>query len=152
MKRPLGVSIIAWLAIVAGAIEALISFGYLGFSQLLIPGFTLGSLAAYGALLVGSVGVALLVLGIVGIVFGIGALGLRSWAWMTGVILYGLNALLAVVTWFMTGFVGVTLFSVVGVVISVAIVAYLYTADAREAFGRVHHGMDSSHTTHATPA
>jgi hypothetical protein len=155
MKRPTAVTMISWLAIIGGALEAILSFNYLGFGQL---AFSAGSVPLTFAPLVAAfapyalfIGIIMLVLGVSSVVFGVGALALRSWAWMLGLITFSLNILFGIGYMLLLGVPGVTVASVVGVIVSVVILAYLYTETVREALGR-EHGVDTTHTTHVTPA
>jgi hypothetical protein len=150
MKRPASLTVFAWLAIVAGALEALLSTAYFGLTSLFFGAVTVtpltSSLASYSLWM----GIALLVLGIGAIVFGIGALGARSWAWMLGIVTFALTAIVGISYMLLLGVAGVTVASVLGRVLSIAIVAYLFTETGREALGHGHH-VDAS-STHMTPA
>jgi hypothetical protein len=139
MKRPTGVTVLSWLAIIAGAAEALASLGYLGFSAMVIPFVTVGSLASYGVAVVTLFGLGMLALGIAAVVFGIGALGLRSWAWPLGVTVFGIDALLAVVEIAFAGTAGLTVGVLGGLLLAIGIVTYLNTDKVRGVFGRSHH-------------
>lgn len=127
MKRTVGISIIAIVAIVVGALQLLASIGYIGavslptlFSPLFLAlGGIFGFAMAYG------------VLGVAALTFGIGAWLMKPWSWVLGVVLTGTNLILAVVQLFVLGFVIAPVF--IGVV-SVAILAYLYSPSVRTAF------------------
>ncbi len=149
MKRPTSLTVFGVLAIIAGAIEALFALPYFGLSSL----FSAFSVAALGGTLAAyswAMGIVLLVLGIMAIVFGVGALLMKSWSWMLGIITFTVTALVGIAYMAILGTIGVTVGSVLGVVLSVAIVVYLFTETGREALGHGHH-IDS-HTAHMTPA
>lgn len=149
MKRPTSLTVFGVLAIIAGAIEALFALPYFGLSSL----FSAFSVAALGGTLATyswAMGLTLLVLGVVAIAFGVGALLQKSWAWMLGIVTFIVTALVGIAYMGMLGMVGVTVGSVLGVVLSIAIVVYLFTEGGREALGHGHH-IDT-HSTHMTPA
>jgi hypothetical protein len=143
-------TVFAWLAIVAGALEAIFSTAYFGLSSLFLGAVTVTPLTSSLAAFSLWTGIGLLVLGVAAIVFGIGALGLRSWAWMLGIVTFGLSAIAGIGYMLLLGVGGVTVASVLGLVLSIAIVAYLFTETGREALGHGHH-IDAS-STHMTPA
>jgi uncharacterized membrane protein (DUF2068 family) len=134
MKRPLGVTILAILAIIGGILAIIGSL-----LLFLAGGAIAGGAAATGtthlsATVVLTQAVVALILGILDLVWGVGALRLRPWAWMLGIglgILYILSLVLNIV---LTG--GVTTGDIVSAVISVIIIAYLFTPGVRRAFGR----------------
>jgi K+-sensing histidine kinase KdpD len=75
----------------------------------------------------------LFVLAAVEIVFGVGALGLKPWAWTIGVYWCYLSAVSNVLGIFSRG----GLFSaLIGIVIAVAILYYLFTTPVKSAFGK----------------
>jgi hypothetical protein len=150
MKRPTSMTVIAWLAIVAGALEAFLSTAYFGLSSLFLGAVTVTPLTSSLASFSFAIGISLLVLGVLAVVFGIGALSQRSWAWMLGIVTFALTAIAGVSYMLILGVAGVTVASVLGLVLSIAIVAYLFTETGREALGHSHH-MDAS-STHMTPA
>lgn len=143
MKRPTGVTILAWLAIVGGALEILAAI-FAVIALMAALAFT-GAAAAAGAL-GGAAGLAVVsivalvltiwigLLGIVAVVFGIGALGLKPWAWTLGVIWCYVAAVSDVLNIFASrgGLVG----GIVGILFALAILYYLYTQDVRVAFGK----------------
>lgn len=143
-------TVFAWLAIVAGAIEAVLSAAYFGLSSLFFGAITVTPLTAALATYSLWIGIALLVLGVAAVVFGIGALMSRSWAWMLGIVTFVLSAIAGISYMLVLGGAGVTVASVLGLVLSIAIVAYLFTETGREALGHGHH-LDV-HSTHMTTA
>jgi hypothetical protein len=150
MKRPTSITVFAWLAIVAGALEAVLASAYFGLSSLFFGAVTVtpltSSLASYSSWM----GVGLLVLGIGAIVFGIGALLQKSWAWMLGIVTFVVTAVAGIGYMLLLGAAGVTVASVLGLILSIAIVAYLFTETGREALGHGH--QIDTHSTHVTPA
>ena len=141
MKRPLGLTIIAWLAIVGGALQILGSLGLVGLGSV---GILIGSTSQLTKIVFLGVGfdlwtgVILMAFGAIGLVFGLGVLALRSWSWTMGIVLYGLNLIAGLVLLFYTGF-GVTTAFVT--VLSAVILGYLLAPTAREALGHVPGGM-----------
>jgi hypothetical protein len=144
MKRPTGVTILAWLAIVGGALEILAAI-FAVIALMAALAFT-GAAAASGEL-GGAAGLAAAsfvaaivtiwigVLGIVGVVFGVGALGLKPWAWTLGVIWCYVAAVSDIINIFTSrgsGLVG----ALIGILFAVAILYYLHTAEVRVAFGK----------------
>lgn len=137
MKRPAGVTIIGVVAILGGLWQLWMSLVLFGIQlpALLPPaGIVGGTVRA----LTFTVGGGSLVFGVLGVVFGIGALQLRPWSWTLGVVLYILD-LFAALALLVAG--GATLGVAVPALLSAAIIAYLYTPEVRTAFGHeAHHG------------
>ncbi|HEY5540587.1 MAG TPA: hypothetical protein VIL41_03930 [Coriobacteriia bacterium] len=144
MKRPTGVTILAWLAIIGGALEIFAAiFAVLALMTALAVS---GAAAAAGAL-GGAAGLAaasifalvltvwLGVLGIFGVVFGFGALGLKPWAWTIGVIWCYVAAVSDVVNIFASRGGGL-LGAIIGILFALAILYYLYSDEVRVAFGK----------------
>lgn len=142
MNRPVGVTILGVLAIVAGA------FGIIGAIASAVGAFALAALGA-GALASGARGagfaaagvaiilvfaVWLLILGGLDIIFGIGALRLKGWAWTLGVVLMAISIISDVVQVFAAhgSFFG----TIIGVAISLFILYYLFTPEVKAAFGK----------------
>lgn len=140
----MGVTILAWLAIVGGAFAILAAiFAVIAlFAALAIT----GAVAAGGAY-AGAAGLAaasmfaiiltiwLAILGVFEIIFGIGALGLKPWAWTVGVVWCYVAAVSDVINIFASR--GSGLFSgIIGIAIAVAILYYLYTEEVKAAFGK----------------
>jgi hypothetical protein len=133
-RRPFGLTGLAVLAIVAGIIELLVSFS--DYSKVGL--FGSGAGAIFSGNVSGSQAVslglatALLVLAVLYIVFALGALGMRPWAWGLGITL----SILAVID---TGanaiFKGLNLADVLTVVIAILVLVYLYSGHVRSAFG-----------------
>jgi len=145
MKRPTGVTVIAVLAIIGAVLGVLAALPLLGMTSF---GFISGVSGQSGLLAVGTtLGIGLAALWIlvaaVQLIFGIGALQLRSWAWTLGVVLFGLTLVMYLVSLFT---IGITASSVVGILIAAVVIAYLYSHDVREAFGHLPHGGVTSGT------
>lgn len=133
MRRPAGVTILAWLAILWGIIEVLWSFVVMGFSSLswLTGVFVSQGLQSWGASalwggLVGLIGAIAL------IVVGFGALSLRPWAWLLGVIAVVINLVPPILSilngsWF---------WGILGLIIPGILAFYLLSPGVRKAFGR----------------
>ena len=131
MKRPVGITIVSILAIVGGAIVLLSSLGYLGITALRTSLFV-GVISGLSPSLVLGTGVVSLIIGVMAIAFGVGALSQRSWAWLTGVVVWGTSLVLSVVQ---MAVIGVALIPVLTAVVAVAILGYLSSAPVREALG-----------------
>jgi hypothetical protein len=139
VKRPLGVTILAILAIIGGLFSLL--FAALGF---LAAGVVAsGALAgAYGSATVAQSTTALafssgslIVLGILYLAFGIGAFMLKGWAWTAGIIALVLGIVSDIALPFLTS----TSFgpsSIIGIVIDLALIYYLFRPNVRTAFGK----------------
>lgn len=145
MKRPIGITILAIIAIVGGVANVLLALPYLGFEMFALPG-VVAAMGSVGSSVLMSVGVGLLLIAAVQLLFGVGALQLRPWAWVIGVIGYGFSVLSFVVSLLA---VGLTSSVIVSGVIAVAILAYLFTRDVRTAFD--HEDGSLFHTSHHTP-
>ncbi len=91
-----------------------------------------GTVAIQAAL--GESGVLALVIGGAQLAFGVGALLVRPWAWTLGVVLQVVSAVVTLVA--MLGD-GLTRGNGVSLLVSLAILFYLYQPDIRRAFGRL---------------
>ena len=141
MKRPIGVTVLAVLAIIGGVLQLLASLVMLGITGLVsIPGLTAATGALYaGAGFVLFGGIVMFVLGLLTLAFGIGALGLRSWAWTTGVVVSALDVLTAIYSMIVAGFTAAAVLGSLPVLIIAGVVlGYLYSHDVRVAFGHEH--------------
>ena len=148
MKRPLALTIIAWMAIIGGGLQILGSLGLVGIGSF---GVLIGPTGALeGAILLGLgfetwTGIVLIVLGALGLVFGLGALAQERWSWVMGIVLYGLN-LVAGVALLVT--LGIHATPVYFSILSAVILGYMFTAPVREALGHPGGGM-SGQAPHA---
>jgi len=145
MKRPVGVTVLAVIAIIGGVLEIIGSLPYLGLT-LGLRGLT-GPLASSTSAMAITFGFGMLVIGILELAFGVGALRLSHWAWTFGVTVFIISLVLTVGEMFVFGFVsGLVLWAIIDVVV----LAYLYTHSVREAFG--HLPGSTAGTGHPTPA
>lgn len=134
VKRPIGVTIIALLAILSGLIGACWAISLSGFATAAwLTGALFGGdgLQAWGnsALWGAITGVASAVFSLI---FGIGAWNLRPWAWWVGVIAMALsliNPILALIS-------GDIVPGFFGLIIPVAVLIYLLLPSTRQAFLR----------------
>jgi hypothetical protein len=135
-QRPLGITILAILGIVGGL------FMILGGCGVIAGGAVIGAMGAQagvgevtaGGGLLTVYGIVLLLIAVADIVFGIGAWTLKPWAWMLGLVLQGINVVIALVSivagWSTFGS------QIIGLVINAVIIYYLMTPDVKKAFGR----------------
>lgn len=138
-NRPVGVTVLAVLAIIYGVLQLLGGLSLIGLTALTIPGIELtGFLESIGI----AAGVGSLIVAGLFIAFGVGALGVRSWSWTLGVVLFGLMVILAIVAMFSGGAVAIG--AAVAAIVFAAALAYLLTNDVRSAFG--HHRDVMRHT------
>lgn len=146
MKRPTGVTIIAVLAIIGGVLELLGSLAYFRISFLGLGAYT-GPVLATAASSALTVGVVMVIIGVLELAFGVGALRLSHWAWTFGVIVFAIGLVLSVVQLFMFGLVAGP---VVWAIVDAVILGYLYSHSVREAFG--HLPSSTAGTGHPTAA
>jgi hypothetical protein len=133
--RPTGVTVIAVLAIIVGVLGAIV-----GLLALLAGGLLTAAGAASGTAegaaaggLVLILSIILLAIAIAEIVFGIGAWGLKPWAWTLGVVLFGANIILSVIQAIISNnWTG----QILGILISAVVLYYLFTPPVKAAFGR----------------
>ena len=139
MKRPVGVTIVAIIAIIGGVLQLVGGLGLLGAVTGFLPGLTqaltgalpaTGGAALFGALGIGA-GVVAFIMGVLSIVFGVGALGLKPWAWTLGVVLYAISVVAGLVA--LVGAFNVA--TLISTAVAAAILVYLMTHDVRMAFG-----------------
>lgn len=139
MKRPLGVTILAILAIIGGLLSLLVAaLGFLAAgvvaSGALAGAYGSATAAPSTAALAFSSG-SLIVLGILYLAFGIGAFMLKGWAWTAGIIALVLGIVSDIALPFLTS----TSFgasSIIGIVIDLALIYYLFRPNVRTAFGK----------------
>jgi hypothetical protein len=145
MNRPTGVTILGWLAIVFGAFGLLASIGgaiaalaFLGVGAGIAGtgAATSGALFAAGAFLIVALAVWTAILSAIEVVFGVGALQLRPWAWTVGVVWTWVSIVTSVLNIFGTRGGGIFA-GLLGIVIALAILYYLYTDEVRMAFGKL---------------
>jgi hypothetical protein len=136
MKRPIGVTILAVLAIIYGIFTLLVALlGLLG-TALAVSGVAAVTSKYSTGLLVYAT-ISDVVLGILYLAFGLGAFQLKGWAWTTGVVALVLDVVRTSV-----GFViqGVSASKIVGasitIVIALLVLWYLFRPNVRAAFGK----------------
>ncbi|MGV8082287.1 MAG: hypothetical protein AB2L09_01440 [Coriobacteriia bacterium] len=134
MQRPVGVTLIGWLAVIAGILALIggISLLVAGIALLAFSAGTGGGLAGVGAVLVLLLALWLLALGTADIIFGSGMLRLRGWAWMLGAVLASIGLLSNIAQLFAGDWFGATL----GLIVNGIILYYLFTDEVKGAFGR----------------
>ncbi len=136
MKRPVGVTILAVIAIMYGIFSLLLALlGLLG-SALVVSG--VGNVAnrySIGTLAYATISDA--VLGILYLAFGIGAFSLKRWAWTTGVVALVLDVVREIVGVVIHGFSASNIvgFSIT-IVIALLLLWYLFRPNVRAAFGK----------------
>ena len=134
MNRPVGVTILGWLAIVGGVLAILGAFGAIA------AGLALLALTAGASVIVLAFAVWIGILGVVDIIFGYGALKLSPWAWTLGVVLMIVNVVSSLLQLISAhgsfgGFI-------IGLAIDAFILYYLFTPDVKAAFGKTGVGPD----------
>ena len=132
MQRPLGITVLAILALILGVLGLFGACILLGFGSIAGP---IGALFGGGQL--GSSafvsGLGWLVSAVISLVFAIGALRLRGWAWILGLIDSGLSFASAI--WgVLQG--GSWCLSLPGLILPAIIFIYLLTPGVRRAFRR----------------
>jgi len=125
--RPLGITILAVLAAIGGVFLLLGGLAAVGLGGLAASGTGSGLLGG----LVAVFGILFLILGVVYLAFAYGAWTLKRWAWTLGIA--GQIVSLALAALNAVSGNGV---NIVGILISVAILYYLYTPAVKAAFGR----------------
>jgi hypothetical protein len=143
MNRPTGVTILGWVAIVFGAIGLLVAisgiiaaFGLmaLGAGAVGLGGVAGGASLAGGAIMVLGLAIWMAVLSVVEIAFGAGALQLKPWAWTLGMIWTWVSVATNILSVFASR--GGIVSALLGIVVAIAILYYLYTDEVRAAFGK----------------
>jgi hypothetical protein len=126
MKRPTGVLIIGILGIIGAVLGILGSLAIIG----------VGGLAAgAGAGVVGAgamaIGVIYLIICIFLLIFSISFLSLKRWAWWGMLVILVLDVIFAIIGMVVNGF---SVSSLIGIIIYLLIIAYLYSKKVKEAF------------------
>jgi hypothetical protein len=133
MQRPVGITVLSILAIISGALAILGGLlGILGYTTQLLSAVSPWSATKLSGGQIIMASVIVLALGALDIVWGIGSLRLRPWAWILGVVLSGLNIIDGVYGFATRGGAGY----IVGIVLEAIILAYLFSGNVRQAFGR----------------
>lgn len=125
--RPMGITILAVLAAIGGVFLLLGGLASIGLGSLAASASGSGALGG----LVAIFGILFLALGVLYLAFAYGAWTLKRWAWTLGVAGQVISLALAAVNAVTGGGV-----NIVGILISVAILYYLYTPAVKAAFGR----------------
>ncbi|MFL5800822.1 MAG: hypothetical protein ACJ8CR_03695 [Roseiflexaceae bacterium] len=128
MQRPTGVTILAVLAIIFGAL------GILGAITLIGGGALIAGSSGVSGGLITILGVITLVTSVLALAFGIGAWTLKPWAWILGVANYIISLVVSVL-FIVTG-ISTVGGQIVSIVIAAAILYYLFTPTVKQAFGR----------------
>ena len=127
--RPQGVTILAVLAAIGGVLGLLAGVALLGLGGAAAAAGGSGLLASYGAIF----GILAIAQGALALAFAYGAWTLQPWAWMLGVVAFGLSLALSVLNVVGGGNIGS---QAVSIVIAIAILYYLFTPAVKQAFGR----------------
>jgi hypothetical protein len=130
MQRPVGVTILAVIVIIYGIFNLLLAvLGLLG--QVLKASGTVPINYDVGTLAYATISDA--ILGILYLVFGIGAFSLKGWAWTVGVVVLMLDIVRRIVGDVISGTFGA--FSIISIVIALLLLVYLFRPNVRAAFG-----------------
>jgi hypothetical protein len=126
MKRPVGVVIIGILAIIGAVLGILGALAIIG----------VGGLAAgAGAGVVGGgtivIGVIYLIISVLLLIFAISFLSLKPWAWWGMLVMLGISIVWAIIGMAVGDF---SVSALIGIIIDVLIIAYLYSKNVKEAF------------------
>ncbi len=128
--------ILAIIGIVYGIFTLLVALLGLVGSALLAAG--LNSTIKYSAATLAYATVSDVILGVLYLAFGIGALRLKSWAWTTGVVVLVLDIARQLVGFAIQGVgIGKVVIAVITIVIALALLWYLFRPHVRAAFGKV---------------
>jgi hypothetical protein len=135
MKRPVGITILAVIAVIYGIFNLLIALlGLLG-SALLFSGVAARAIK-YSAGTLAYATISDAVLGILFLAFGIGALRLKGWAWITGIAAILLDLVRQIVGVVLQGLsAGTIVRDGITVVIALVLLWYLFRPNVRGAFG-----------------
>ena len=134
MNRPTGITILAVIAVIYGVFNLLLALlGLLG-SALKASGVA-GAAIKYSAGTLAYATISDALLGILLLVFGIGAFRLKGWAWTTGVVALALEVVRQIVGVAIQGFgVGTIVRDSITIVIALVVLWYLFREDVRAVF------------------
>lgn len=137
MKRPVGVTILAVIAIIYGIFNLLLTLlGLLG-SALLASGVGGNAAIKYSAGTLAYATVSDAVLGILYLAFGIGAFTLKRWAWTAAIVALVLEVVHQIVGLVIQGFSASKIVTTaIIVVVALLLLWYLFRPNVRAAFGR----------------
>ena len=135
MKRPVGITVLAVIAIVYGIFNLLLALlGLLG--SALLASRVAAAAIKYSAGTLAYATISDAVLGIVFLAFGIGALRLKGWAWTTGIAALVLELVRQIVGVVIQGFsVGTIVRDSITIVVALVLLWYLFRPNVRAAFG-----------------
>ncbi len=135
MKRPAGITFVAVVAIILGLAQIGVALGYFNIASLefLEASWLRGDVVSISSSVLYAMGAGLALLGVMGIAYGIGAFGVKAWAWPLGVATYLLGVAGSIVMLFMTQTAAT---AAVSGVVSALMAWYLSTHEVREAFGQ----------------
>ena len=135
MKRPVGITTLAVIAIIYGIFNLLLALlGLLG--SALLASRVAAAAIKYSAGTLAYATISDAVLGIVFLAFGIGALRLKGWAWTTGIAALVLELVRQIVGVVIQGFsVGTIARDSITIVIALVLLWYLFRPNVRAAFG-----------------
>lgn len=137
MKRPVGVTILAVIAIIYGAFSLLVAL--LGVAGIAIDlSGALNRSTGYNVPTLVYAVIGDVILGVLYLIFGIGSLQLKGWAWTTGVVALALDVLRQLVGLFiLQGFsVSKLVVAIITVVVAALVIWYLFRPNVRAAFGK----------------
>jgi hypothetical protein len=137
MKRPVGITILAFIAVIYGIFNLLLALlGLLG-SALLASGVAAQTIK-YSAGILAYATFSDAALGILFLAFGIGAFRLKGWAWITGIVAILLELVRQIVGVGLQGFsAGTAVRDSITIVIALVLLWYLLRPNVRAAFGKV---------------
>lgn len=132
MKRPVGVTILAIIALIYGAFSLLLVL--LGTLGLLLKTSGVAPITySSGTLVYATISDA--VLGALYLAFGIGAFWLKSWAWMAGLVALALDIVRQIVGLIQGVSTSKIIIAVITIVIALVLIGYLVRPHVRAAFG-----------------
>jgi len=144
-QRPLGVTILAILAILFGILNLLAAVGSFLLAGVLsmedvveqVEGVIPEALIEAVPFLFGALGVVFLIVAIILFVLAYGYLKGRGWAWTVTIVLAVISIVLGVVGWVLSGFNPAGLVSMlINILVPLIIVIYLNTREAKAWFGK----------------
>ncbi|NCQ89354.1 MAG: hypothetical protein DWQ58_03160 [Microcystis aeruginosa TA09] len=134
-NRPIGIKILAILAIASGAIAALAGLVNLGFGITLLENLRQQNLPPsptdHILLTAGGLNV---IVGMINLLFGLGFLSLKPWAWLLGVIMQIANIAIIIISLFAGRLPW--LLSLLLLIIYGAILSYFFQPRVRQAFNQ----------------
>lgn len=135
MQRPIGVTLLAFLSLVSGALGVFKGLIWLGVGGVL-AGVTATAFPVAGAFVGGLavlVGGLALLTGLFSLLFAWGAFALKPWAWSFGVATHGFNLIWSVLVVLGPGILRERF---VTIVISAIVLLYLTRPEIKQAFGK----------------